>query len=211
MNDTELKERRRIAKHECLHGLLGLRAGAVIEEVRVEPCGETTARFPLNQWGLKHRFARAPEETQAMTTKIVAALIAPSVVMYEEALGGGDLELVEQWQHAWSTLPGAISSRELRTDATLYVMNWYKPNKQWVDNVTAALMQRRKVWGHSAWLRLVQECRPPEAPRRTVAAPSRPAPPRQRALSNSIRTEHLLCFPDWRSSRHAGAGLVQSW
>jgi hypothetical protein len=214
MDNTELRERRRIAQHEALHGLLGLKAGAVIEEIRAWPYGETSARFPLNPWTLKYKYARSPDETQTMVTKILAAIISPKVTMPRELLDGSDLELVEQWEHAWSTLPGAISSRELRTDATLYVMDWEKKNRQLIDNVTAALMERRKVWGHSAWLRLVQECRPPEAPRRSAPASSRPAPPRQRALNRSfIRVEHLPWFsPDWRTSRHAGAPLVhQSW
>jgi hypothetical protein len=209
MDNAEVRERRRIARHECLHGLLGLRAGAVIEDIRCWPYGETCLRFPLHPVTLKHKFARSPEETQAMVTKIVASLLAPSVVMYGENLGGGDLELVEAWQHAWEQLPAAISARELRTDATLYVMQWYKPNRPWVDNVTAALTQRRKVWGHTAWRTLVQECRPPEAPRRPVAAPSRPAPPRQRARTNALRVEHLPWFsPDWRTLRPGSAALV---
>src|SRR5262245_2226937 len=110
MDNAELRERRRIAKHEALNGLLGLRAGAVIEEIQAWPFGETCARFPLNPWTLKYKFAREPAETQVMVTKILATLVAPPVVMYGEVLQSEDLRLVEQWQHAWSALPGAAIS-----------------------------------------------------------------------------------------------------
>jgi hypothetical protein len=213
MTDTELKERRRIAKHECLHGLLGLLARAKIEEIRTWPYGETLVQFPLNPWTLKYKYAHAPGETQTMVTKIFGSLIAPVVIMLGEELQSEDLRLVEAWQDAWSALSGAISARELTTDARLSVMTWCKPRRPWIDSITAALMARKRVWGHSAWLRLVQECRPPEAPRRTAPASSRPALPRQRALNNSIRVEQLPWFsPDWRTSGHTGAPLVhQSW
>jgi hypothetical protein len=129
MDNAELRERRRIAQHEALHGLVGLKAGAEIEEIRAWPVGETSARFPMHPSTVKYKYAHAPAETQGMVTKILAAIIAPKVAMHGEALAGGDLELVEVWQHAWSALPGAISARELTTDATLFVMDWDKPNR----------------------------------------------------------------------------------
>jgi hypothetical protein len=100
MDNAELRERRRIARHEALHGLVGLRAGAVIEEIRCWPFGETVSRFPLHPLVLKYKFARSPAEAQVMTTKILAALIAPSVLMLGEELGGGDLVLAEDWARA---------------------------------------------------------------------------------------------------------------
>jgi hypothetical protein len=208
MNNAELQERKRIARHEALHGLLGLRAGGTIEDIIAWPYGETSTRFQLNPWTLKSAYARAPAATQETASKILAAFLGPSVLMYGEVLGGGDLELCQQWLSAWEQLPTSCTWRDLRAEAILDAMDWYRPRRAFVERVAMALMQRRKVWGDRAWRKLVEDCRPPQAPRRTAAAPSRPAAHRQRALTNSIRVEHLTCFPDWRTSGHAGTALV---
>jgi len=214
MDNEELLERKRIARHEALHGLLGLRAGAEIQEIEVWPVGGTLLRFPLNPWTLKYHYGRSPAKVQEQVTKILASLLGPTVAS-SETLQDEDLRLVTQWQQAWSALPGErISANELHVDARFSVLVWLKPNRQWIDKVTLALVQRQKVWGHAAWLRLVQQCRPPQAQRRISSVPSRPAAPRQRALSNAAsRSESVpWSYHDGRTSRRAGAPVhLQVW
>jgi hypothetical protein len=201
MTNAEL---RHTAQHEALHGLLGLEAGGMIDEVSIEEAF-TITRFPFAPWQLGQHFAYLPAYITAQTRKIIAAIIAPSALQ-SEALAGGDLDLAQRWQEAWDRLPEACSWRTLRADALLEALAWRREHREVVEWVATALMARKRVVGHAAWVQLVQDCCTPQVPRRT--APTRPAAIQQRALTNSIRVEHLTCFPDWRTSGHAGTALL---
>jgi len=211
MTNAELWELQRRAKHEALHAMLGTRAGGTVDIIHIEPEAFTVLRYPLHPSALSYQHRHFPNATRHQTIKILAGIVAPYVVTDTEVLEGSDRELLEKWLHAWDVLPGAISVRELRANATQYAREWYQQRHAWVDNVMHALVQRRKIWWHPWWLQILQSCRPPDTRPCTVTIPSWPAAERQRALSNSIRVEDLLCLPDWRTSRYAGAGLVQLW
>jgi hypothetical protein len=204
MDQTELK---RIAKHEALHGLLALEVvGAKVEDIRCED-GVTITSFPLVPHSLKRRYADLPYSTRETVKRIIAAVIAPAIIT-GEYLDGEDRVLFEEWEQAWKKLPGACSWLSLCTDARLLVGEWYRApgRRAFVERVAEALMKRRRVWGHSAWVRLVQSCQPPRsapqsAPRALPYVNVKTYPP-----------EILVCSPDWRTSGHAGTGLVhQSW
>jgi hypothetical protein len=212
MTNAELWELQRRAQHEALHAMLTTHAAGTVEEVHIWPEALTVSRYPLHPSALPYQQRHFPALAWVQTKRILAGILAPSVLMEGEVLAGSDRELVEAWLDAWQQLPAAISARELMTDATQYARAWYKQRHAWVHNVRNALVQRRKLWGNSAWLQVLQSCRPPETRPCRVAVPSRPAAQRQRALNNAIRTEHLLCYDDWRTSRAGSAGLLhQSW
>jgi hypothetical protein len=204
------KEIGRVARHEALHAMLAMVVGE-IEEVSVNDA-RTIARLCMAPWQLQARYQNDPDATGYLVTKILACSLGPFVVMGEE-LTGADREQLEAWQEAWQELPGAESWRSATIRARCYVSEWYRYRREWVARVTDTLVQRRRVYGHRAWVKLVQECKPfrptlTPTPRPTAPAP-RQAQAQARPRNLTREVEYIRCLQelDWRTYGHPGTGV----
>jgi hypothetical protein len=199
----DTKERLRIAQHEVLHALTGMRCGT-IHKVTLWPSGETNISFNLHPVTLQRRYGRTPEKTHREMVSILAAHMAPHILM-KSRLEGADAELVEQWRVAYAAVPKAeMAWKSVLGDVAEAVYAWYATpgRRELVARVATALEKKVAIHGDARWRAFVQTC-----------LPSRQAPRSRGSLDLNKAVENMACLMDlydWRTTRYAGAGLVRS-
>jgi hypothetical protein len=199
------KEQLRIALHECFHALVGMQSG-VIHKVTIWPSGETNISFHLHPVTLARRYARTPEQTHRQMVSILAAHVAPHVLMHSR-LEGADFAMVAQWQTAYAAVPeAALAWKTVLDEARTAVRQWYATpgRRELVGRVATALEKRVCVHGDARWRAFVQTC-----------LPARQAP-RSKGLDLNKAVENIQCLMDslydWRAGGHGRTGVVlQSW
>jgi hypothetical protein len=194
------KERLRIALHESLHALTGMRFGH-IHSVTIWPSGATEVSFNLHPFTLARQYARTPDKAYREMVAILASHLAPHVIT-KCPLEGSDAELVNEWRLAYAAVPHtALHWKSVLDDARTAVHEWYATpgRKELVGRVATALEKRVCVHGDKRWRQFVQSCQPA----RQALRPTR-------GLDLNRAVENIKCLQnlyDWRSTRYAGAGL----
>jgi hypothetical protein len=200
----EQKERLRIAQHEVLHALTGMRCGT-IHKVTIWPSGETNISFNLHPCTLARRYGQRPEQTHRALLAILAAHMAPHIIT-KCPLGGADAELVEQWRVAYAAVPKAeMAWKSVLGDVAEAVHAWYATpgRRELVARVATALEKKVAIHGDARWRQFVQTCLPPRQASRSRMGLD---------LNKAVEAiECLISSYDWRTSQRAGALVHQSY
>jgi hypothetical protein len=160
--------------------------------------GQTEVSFPFTPSSLYLSYRKRPEETHRRLIQVLAVIVAPHVIMGSPLEAGDD---VSDWQAAYNALSNAdMHWRNVIANVHAHVRTWYRaPGRaDLVAKVAEALTKRAVVFGDKNWRALVASCLPP-----------------RQALRLTDRVENIQCLlpslNDWRTTRYAGAGLVQSY
>jgi hypothetical protein len=196
------KERLRVAVHESIHGLLAMRCSTV-HQVRCYPVGQTEVSFPFTPSSLHLSYRKRPEETHRRLIQVLGVITGPHIVQGSPLEAGDD---VSDWQAAYNALKNAdMHWRNVLDQVRAHVRTWYRtPGRaDLVAKVAEALTKRAVVFGDKNWRALVASCQPARQTQRLAGS-----------IDINRLVENIKCLEnsyDWRATRYAGAGLVQSY
>jgi hypothetical protein len=216
----------RTCVHEACHALRAHHVDWQVHWLRATGPhnGSIGVQYPLAAGEVEAAYTRDPEGTRRTVVEILTVLGAPGQVL-GEALDGSDLEDQLAFRYAWEKTQTSVPWVLLRHQAQEQLRTWAStPGRVRQILSLGTLLEQRRYLSAGAFQAFIT---PPQAkwpalpvvPRQPAPAPSRPAPrqaPRSRGAVDLNRlVENIACLlpslSDWRRTRHAGAGLLQSW